>query len=149
MAIVRWDPFREISSMQERINRLFGEMYSRRSEDDLMSRGEWLPAVDIHETDKGELVLRAELPGMKREEIDLRVENNVLTLRGERKRESEVRDDQYHRIERAYGTFARSFALPSTIDTEKVRAEYKDGVLTVTMPTREEAKPKQIPVHVS
>lgn len=149
MAIVRWDPFRELTTMQDRINRVFGDFYRRGSDDDLTSRGDWVPPVDIFENDKHELVLRAELPGIKREDIDIRVENNVLSIRGERKRESEVSDEQYHRVERCCGTFVRSFSLPSTVDTEKVKADYKDGVLSVTLPTREEAKPKQIQVQVS
>jgi len=149
MAIVRWDPFREMATMQDRINRIFGEVYSRRPEDDVMSRGEWLPPVDIYENDKQEIVIKAEMPGLKREDIDLRVENNTLTLRGERKRESEVKEDHYHRVERAYGMFSRSFSLPSTVDAGKVSADYKDGVLTVVLPTREEARPRQIQVQVN
>jgi HSP20 family protein len=149
MAIVRWDPFREVATMQDRINRIFGEMYSRRPDDEMMSRGDWLPPVDIYENDNHEIVIKAEMPGLKREEIDLRVENNTLTLRGERKRESEVKDDHYHRVERAYGVFSRSFSLPATVDAGKVTADYKDGVLTVVLPTREEAKPRQIQVQVN
>jgi len=149
MAIVRWDPFREMATMQDRINRIFGEVYSRRPEDDVMSRGEWLPPDDIYENDKQEIVIKAEMPGLKREDIDLRVENNTLTLRGERKRESEVKEDHYHRVERAYGMFSRSFSLPSTVDAGKVSADYKDGVLTVVLPTREEARPRQIQVQVN
>jgi HSP20 family protein len=138
-----------MATMQDRINRIFGEMYSRRPDDDVMSRGEWLPPVDIYENDKQEIVIKAEMPGLKREDIDLRVENNTLTLRGERKRESEVKEDHYHRVERAYGMFSRSFSLPSTVDAGKVSADYKDGVLTVVLPTREEAKPRQIQVQVN
>lgn len=148
MAIVRFDPFRELSLMQDRMNRMFGDVYGRRLDDDVMSRGDWVPAVDIYENDKHEIVIRAEMPGMKREDIELRVENNTLTLRGERKREAEVRDEQYHRVERAYGAFVRSFSLPSTVDAGHVSAEYKDGVLSVTLPLREEAKPRQIPVEI-
>lgn len=148
MAIVRFDPFRELSLMQDRMNRMFGDFYGRRLDDDVMSRGDWVPAVDIYENDKHEIVIRAEMPGMKREDIELRVENNTLTLRGERKREAEVRDEQYHRVERAYGAFVRSFSLPSTVDAGHVSAEYKDGVLSVTLPLREEAKPRQIPVEI-
>lgn len=148
MAIVRFDPFRELSLMQDRMNRMFGDFYGRRLDDDVMSRGDWVPAVDIYENDNHEIVIRAEMPGMKREDIELRVENNTLTLRGERKREAEVRDEQYHRVERAYGAFVRSFSLPSTVDAGHVSAEYKDGVLSVTLPLREEAKPRQIPVEI-
>lgn len=149
MAIVRLDPFRELAAMQDRINRIFGDAYNRRADDDMSLRGDWIPAVDIFENDKHELVLRAELPGIDRSDIDLRVENNMLTLRGERKREKEVRDEQYHRVERLYGTFSRSFTLPSTVDAGNVSADYRDGVLTVVLPKREEAKPRQIQVKVN
>jgi len=148
MAIVRWDPFRELQSMQDRMNRIFGDVYARRGDDDVMARGDWMPLVDIYENDRHELLIKAEMPGMKREDIDIKVENNTLTIRGERRRESEVREEQYHRVERSYGSFSRSFSLPSTIDSEKVSAEYKDGVLTILLPTREEAKPRQVAVQV-
>jgi HSP20 family protein len=147
MAIMRYDPFRELAAMQDRLNRIFGEGYGRR-EDDSFSRGDWIPAVDIFETDKHEIVIKAEMPGLRKEEIDLRVENNTLTLRGERRREQEVKDEQYHRVERSFGTFSRTFSLPNTVDGNRVAAEYKDGVLTVTLPMREEAKPRQIQVQV-
>jgi HSP20 family protein len=149
MAITRWDPYREFTTLQDRMNRIFQDFYgSRPTDDDVMTRGSWMPPVDIYQNGRQEIVLKAELPGIKREDIDLRVENNTLTLRGERKRESDVTDEQYHRVERAYGSFSRSFSLPDTIDTEKVRADFRDGVLTVTLPIREEAKPKQIQVQV-
>jgi HSP20 family protein len=148
MAIVRFDPFRELSSMQDRINRIFGDAYRRNDNDDVLSRGDWLPPVDIYENEQHEIVLRAELPGLKREEIDIRVENSTLTLRGERKRDSEVKQDQYHRVERSYGAFSRSFSLPSTVNSEKVTASFTDGILTITLPLREEAKPRQIQVQV-
>lgn len=150
MSMVRFDPFRELSTMQDRINRIFGDAYTRRYDDgDLTQRGEWLPSVDIYENANHEIVLKAELPGITREDIDLRVENNTLTLRGERKRDTEVKDDQYHRVERSYGAFTRSFSLPTRIDTEKVRAEFKDGVLSITLPVKAEAKPRQIEVAVN
>jgi HSP20 family protein len=146
--MVRFEPFRELAQMQDRINRIFGDAYTRRYDDDVMQRGEWIPPVDIHETSAQEIVLRAELPGVAKEDIDLRVENNTLTLKGTRKREADVKEDQYHRVERSYGSFIRSFSLPSRIDTEKVRAEFKDGVLSITLPVKEEAKPRQISVAV-
>ena len=145
MAIVRWDPFREMANMQERFNGLFNEDYGRTGED-WMSRGTWLPPVDIYSNGNHEVVIKAELPDMKREDIELTVENNTLTLRGEKKIEPEVKQQQFHRVERSYGAFSRSFTLPNTIDTGHVHAEYKDGVLTVKLPFREEAKPRQIPV---
>lgn len=150
MSMVRFDPFRELATMQDRINRIFGDAYTRRFDDgDLTQRGEWLPVVDIFENSNQEIVLKAELPGIAREDIDLRVENNTLTLRGERKRDTEVKQDQYHRVERSYGAFTRSFSLPTRVDTDKVRAEFKDGVLSITLPVKSEAKPRQIDVAVS
>ena len=146
MAIVRWDPYRELAAVQERLNQFFGD--TRRTDDDVMTRGDWMPAVDIFQTDQHEVVLKAEVPGLKREDIDLRVENNTLTIKGERRQEKSVTKEHYHRVERCYGTFSRSFSLPSTIDSDKVRAEYRDGLLTVTLPLREEAKPRQIQVDV-
>ena len=148
MAIVRFDPFRELAAMQDRINRIFGDQY-RRGEDDLFMRGDWAPPVDIFENDQHEVVIKAELPGMKKEDIDLRLENNMLTIRGERKRQQEVKEENYHRVERAYGAFSRSFSLPNSVDAGRVSAEYRDGVLTVTLPPREEAKPRQIQVQVN
>jgi HSP20 family protein len=149
MAIVRFDPFRELTAMQDRINRIFGDAYTRRYDDDVLSRGDWIPPVDIYENDQHEIVIKAEMPGLKREDIDLRVENTTLTLRGERRRESEVKEDQFHRVERAYGVFTRSFSLPATVDGSRVKADYRDGVLTVVLPLREEAKPRQIQVQVN
>ena len=149
MTLVRFDPFRELSTMQDRINRIFGDAYTRRYDDDLTQRGEWFPPVDIYENGNDEIVLKAELPGLQREDIELRVENNTLTLRGERKRESEIKQEQYHRVERSYGAFSRSFSLPSRIDTDKVRAEFKEGVLSIKLPVKAEAKPRQIEVAIS
>jgi HSP20 family protein len=149
MAIVRFDPFGDLASMQDRINRIFGDAYLRNgTDDDVMNRGDWRPPVDIYENDKHEIVLRAELPGLKREDLDIRVENNTLTLRGERKRDTEVKQESYHRVERVYGAFSRSFSLPTTVNTEQVTAAFVDGVLTITLPMREEAKPRQIQVQV-
>jgi len=150
MAIVRWEPFRDLVAVQDRLNRIFDDTFRgnpRGSDEDWALGGQWAPSVDIFEHE-GNLVLRAELPGIEPKDVDVRVENNVLTLRGERKFESEVKREKYHRVERAYGTFSRSFTLPNVVDTEKIKAEYKDGVLQVTLPQREEAKPKQIQVSV-
>ena len=149
MSMVRFDPFREMAQMQDRINRIFGDAYTRRHDDDLTQRGEWFPAVDIYENANQEIVLKAELPGIVREDIDVRVENNTLTLRGERKRDTEVKQEQFHRVERSYGSFSRSFSLPSRIDTDQVRAEFNDGVLAITLPVKAEAKPRQIEVAVN
>jgi HSP20 family protein len=148
MAIIRWTPFQDLATVQDRMNRLFHEFHSRQ-EDDVMTRGAWVPPVDIFESGNKELVIKAELPAMTREDIDVTVENQTLSIRGEKKFNHEVKDEQYHRVERTYGAFSRSFTLPSTVDVTKVAAEYKDGVLTVTLPLREEAKPKQIKVEVA
>ena len=112
-----------------------------------MRRGSWIPPVDIYEHE-GSLVLKAELPGIDPKDVDVKVENNVLTLQGERKFDSEVKREQYHRVERAYGRFTRSFTLPNVVDTANIKAEFKDGLLRVVMPKREEAKPKQISISV-
>jgi len=147
MAIVRWDPFRELNAVQERMNRLFSDAY-RSADDDVMRRGLWAPPVDIYDSGKHELVIKAELPDMKRDDIEITVENNTLTLRGEKKMDSEIKEEHCHRIERTYGAFSRTFSLPTTVDTTKVSADYRNGVLTIKLPIREEAKPKQIQVHV-
>jgi HSP20 family protein len=151
MAIVRWEPFRDLVSIQDRMNRIFDEAFRgvtrAGTEQDWALGGSWAPAVDIYEHD-GDLVLKAELPGVDPKDVDVRVENNVLTLRGERKFESEVKRENYHRVERAYGTFSRSFTLPNVVDTDKIKADFKDGVLRVVLPQREEAKPKQISIAV-
>jgi HSP20 family protein len=149
MNIVRFDPFREMSSLQDRVNRIFADAYTRREDDDLMTRGSWVPPVDIFETDNHELVIKAELPDVNRDDIHIKVENNTLTISGEKKTEREVKENQYRRVERNYGTFSRSFTLPQTVDANNIGAEYKNGVLTVRLPLREEAKPRQIQVQVS
>ena len=151
MAIVRWEPFRNLVSVQDRMNRIFDEAFRgipSGGEEEWALGGAWAPAVDIYEHE-GNLVLQAELPGVDPKHVDVQVENNVLTLRGERKFDSEVKREQYHRVERAYGTFSRSFTLPSVVDTGKIKAQFKDGVLRVTLPQREEAKPKQIQIAVT
>lgn len=147
MAIVRWDPFRELNAVQERVNRLLGDVY-RAADDDVMRRGTWMPPVDIYDSENHELVIKAELPDMNKEDIEITVENNTLTLRGEKKMSSAMKDECCHRIERTYGTFSRSFSLPATVDTSKVSADYRNGVLAITLPIREESKPKQIQVEV-
>jgi HSP20 family protein len=147
MAIVRVDPFRELNEMAARMNRLFGNAYVR--DEDTGFRGTWAPAVDIFETEHHDLVLKAELPGMSREDIEVVVENSTLVLKGEKKFDSEVKEENYRRIERTYGAFHRSFTLPNTVDASKVSAEFKNGVLTVKLPFREEAKPRTINVDVA
>ena len=142
MALVRWDPTAELAGMEiDRLNRMFSDFYNE-------SRGRgWFPAVDVYETDDHEVVLKAELPDMKREDIKLTVDNNVLTLQGTREFNEEVKRDRFQRIERPYGSFARSFTLPNTVDSSRITATYKDGLLTIRLPQREEAKPKQIAVE--
>ena len=148
MTTVRWNPFRDVAGFEDRMSRMLeGSSYARLQED--LARSAWVPAVDIYSNGPYEIVLKAELPDMKQEEIALTVEDNTLTLRGEKKLDTEVAGEQFHRIERTYGSFARTFALPSTVDAGKVTAEYKAGVLTVRLPLREDAKPKQIKVEVA
>jgi len=149
MAIVRFEPFRELISLQDRMNRLFNESYrSQGSEDDWALGGTWAPAVDIYEHENN-IVIKAELPGVDPKDVDIRLENNTLTLSGERKFDNEVKKENYHRVERAYGAFTRSFTLPTVVDQGSIKAEFKDGVLRVTLPKREEAKPKQIQISVA
>jgi len=149
MAIVRWnDPFREFAHLQNRINRVFSDAYGQNDEG-LTTSGSWVPPVDIYQNGDHEIVLKAELPDLTREDIDITVDNGTLTLKGVKKLANEVKDEQYHRIERQYGSFSRSFSLPQTVDSAKVGADYKNGVLTVRLPLREEAKPRQIKVDVA
>jgi len=147
MAITRFEPFRELAAVQARLNRIFSQPYD--PTDDTVVRADWAPVVDVVETAQHELVLTAELAGVKKEDIDLKVENSTLTIRGERKRAAELEQGGYHRVERSFGTFARSFALPSTVSADGIKAEFTDGVLTVTLPAREEAKPRQVQIAVN
>jgi HSP20 family protein len=147
MAITRFDPFREFSTLQDRMNRLFGDVYLR--DEEVAQRGAWMPPVDIYETDGHDLVIKAELPDMTREDIEVTVENQTLTLAGTKKPPVDVKDEQFRRVERHYGSFTRSFTLPNTVDASKVAAEYRNGVLTVKLPFREEAKPRTINVEVA
>lgn len=144
--ITRWEPFRNLSALQEQVNRLFET--SSKGNGDNSSLTAWAPAVDIYETEN-ELVLKADLPEISEKDLDIRVENNMLTVRGERKFEQKVNEDNYLRIERTYGSFSRSFSLPNTINTEAIKADYKNGVLTVQLPKRAESKPKQVKVNVT
>jgi len=142
--ISRFEPFRT-HSLQDQISRLFNEAFERSADESSITT--WAPAVDIFETEH-ELVVKADLPDIKPEELDIRVENNILTIRGERKFEKKVNENNYLRVERSYGSFSRSFSLANIVNTEAIKAEYKNGVLTLTIPKREEAKPKQIKVNV-
>jgi HSP20 family protein len=149
MAIVRWtDPIREFAQLQDRINRVFTDAYGRNDEG-LLASGTWTPPVDIYQNGDQEVVIKAELPDMTREAIDITVDNGTLTIKGEKTFGADVKEEHFHRIERRYGTFSRTFTLPRTVDAGKVAAEYKNGVLTVRLPLREEAKPRQIKVDVA
>lgn len=148
MALIRWDPFREMSSLQERMNRVFSEVLARSPiGEEEISRGAWVPAVDIFETPES-IVLKAELPGITKDDIFVEVKDNTLSLKGEKKFEKEVKEENYHRVERSYGSFQRAFTLPSTVQQDKVKAKFKDGILQIVLPKVEEAKPKQIKVEV-
>lgn len=147
MTVVRWDPVREIAAYQERMSRALEGLYAQPQEE--LAPGPWVPAVDIYTNDKRELVLKAELSDVNQEDIELTIEDNTLTLRGERKFDTDVTKDEFHRIERSFGSFTRTFVLPPTVDAGKVSAQYKGGVLKVLLPLREEAKPRQIKVQVA
>jgi HSP20 family protein len=141
----RWEPFRGAASLQEHLNRVFSADLGRNEESNLTT---WAPPVDILETEH-ELVVKADLPDVDPKELDIRVENNILTIRGERSFQKQVNDSNYLRVERSYGAFARSFSLANTVNSEAIKADYQNGVLTLVIPKREEAKPKQIKVNVS
>jgi len=145
-SITRWDPFRNLSTLQEQVNRLFETSFKGNADNSALTT--WVPAVDIYETEN-ELVIKADLPEVAEKDVDVRVENNMLTIRGERKFEQNVKEDNYLRVERAYGSFSRSFSLPNTVNTEAIEANYKDGVLKVVLPKRAESKPKQVKINVS
>ena len=148
MAIVKWEPFRDLLTTQREFDRLMREAFSPVFSETEVSTRSWAPPVDIYETEN-DIVLKAELPGIDPKDVEVRVEDNTLYLKGERKYEKEVKEQNYHRVERSYGSFARSFSLPNSINADKVKAEYKDGLLTLTMPKREEAKPKTIKIDVT
>lgn len=148
MALVRWDPFRDIITLRERMDKMFEDSLSRFriSEEETMPTF-WSPAVDIYETDEN-IVLKAELPGVDKKEVTVEVKDNTLVLKGERSREKEVKEENYHRVERSFGTFMRSFSIPVSVKQDQVKAKFKDGVLEVTMPKSEESKPNQVKVEV-
>jgi HSP20 family protein len=148
MSIVKYDPFRDLRSLQDEVNRLFSMNFPRGGGQDEMMRGAWTPSVDIFEN-KDQIVLEAELPGMKPEDVDISIENNVLTIHGERKFEKKDEGDNFHRVERSYGSFTRSFTLPPTVSSENVSAEFENGVLHLTLAKREEAKPRRIEIKAS
>ncbi len=147
MTLIRWDPWKDLIALQERMSRLLDESFGRTRREEGLVSGAWTPAVDIYETENS-LVVTAEIPGISEKDIEVKIENNQLIIKGERKFEKEAKEENYHRIERVYGSFYRSFSLPNTVDHDKVKAEYKNGVLKITMGKREEVKPKQIKIEV-
>ena len=144
--ITRWDPFREVATLQDRMNRMFNDQFGALTRDESLT-GSFVPPVDVYE-DENSIQVRLEVPGIEEKDIDIRLENNVLTVRGERKFEKEEKEENFHRIERRYGSFTRSFTLPATVNSEEVQADYEQGVLKVRLPKRAEAKPKQIKVNL-
>lgn len=149
MAIVRWDPFGGLLPNRDNFNRFFNEALTNfmNAEEPTQKKG-WAPPVDIYETAQS-LVLKSELPGIDPKDVEVRIDNGTLYLKGERKQEKDVKEEHYHRVERSYGSFMRTFTLPSSVDTDNVKAEYKDGVLTLTLAKKEEAKPKTIKINVT
>ncbi len=144
MNLMRWDPYREIASLQDRFNRAFGAA-ARPEREDEMNLAAWAPPVDIAE-EKDRILITAELPGFKEDQIEIQTENGMLTLRGERRFEKESEGRSYHRVERSYGQFVRSFSLPNNVDREKIKADFSDGLLRVELPKREDAKPRTIKI---
>jgi HSP20 family protein len=145
LAIIRWDPFRDMVTLRERMNKLFEDMAASRGEEKDLATSSWAPAVDIYETEN-EVVLTAEIPGIEEKDVEIKVEDNTLTLRGERKFEKETKEENYHRIERAYGSFFRSFTLPNYVDQDRIEAEHENGILKIRMPKRAELKPRKVKI---
>lgn len=148
MTLVRWDPFRELEDMSDRLNRVFARPAVRTGGKETLTVADWIPVVDISESE-GEYVIKAELPEVKKEDVKVTVEDGVLTIQGERRQEKEEKGKRFHRVERSYGSFVRSFSLPESVDESATKAEYKDGVLTLHLPKSEKVKPKAIDVKVS
>ncbi|MBI4443351.1 MAG: Hsp20/alpha crystallin family protein [Acidobacteria bacterium] len=146
--MIRWEPLRELATMRDRMNRLFDPYPRGWCDDEGLATSLWNPPVDVYETNES-IVIKADLPEVAPNDVDIAVQGNTLTVRGERKRESEINEKDYHRVERSYGTFARSFTLPATIDADKIEANFSQGVLKINLPKREESKPKQVKVKVS
>src|SRR5262252_1132115 len=145
--LTRWDPFREFVTLQDRMNRLFRDSYGPEGREETLTTANFAPPVDVYE-DEHNVTLKIEGPGIEEKDIDVRIENNTLTVHGERKIEKEEKEENYRRVERQYGSFTRTFTLPQTVDTEHVSANYEKGVLKITLPKKAEAKPKQIKVNI-
>lgn len=144
--VTRWQPFREMAVLQDRMGRLLNEQFNSMSGDESLTAGSFVPPVDVYEDERG-IQLKMEVPGINEKDIDIRLENNVLTITGERKLEKEEKQENFHRIERSYGSFSRSFTLPNTIDNEHVTADYDKGILKIALTKRADAKPRQIKVN--
>lgn len=147
MAIVRWRPFRDMMNIQEEMNKLFDDFLGRPLMRTEWSEGVWNPSVDISET-KDNVIIKAEMPGLSKEDVKISLQDNMLTLTGEKKQEKEEKEANYHRVERSYGAFSRSFALSTSVKSDKIKATYQDGVLSITLPKTEEVKPKEIPISI-
>jgi len=145
MAVIRWDPFRDLVTLREKMNRLFEDTFTARGDEKDLISGNWSPSVDIYETENA-LVLTAEIPGIEEKDVEIKIENNTLTVSGERKFEKETKEENYHRIERAYGSFCRSFTLPNYINHDKIEAEHDSGILRITMPKKSELKPRKVKI---
>ncbi|NPA15128.1 MAG: Hsp20/alpha crystallin family protein [Deferribacteres bacterium] len=145
MAIQRWDPLKELAGLRSQMDRIFESLLGEEGEE--IKRGAWVPPVDIYETED-EIVIKAEVPGVKQEDIEIKIEDDTLIIRGEKKFERDVEKERYHRAERIYGVFQRTFILPKTVDKEKIKASLKNGVLTIILPKKEEVKPKEITIEV-
>ncbi|MGB2980769.1 MAG: Hsp20/alpha crystallin family protein [Candidatus Zixiibacteriota bacterium] len=147
MAITRWRPVRDVVSVQDEMSRLFDDVFGQRPARVQWTDGVWKPSVDVTE-DKDNVVVRAEMPGLNKDDVKISVQDSILTLKGEKKQEKEEKETDYHRIERSYGSFCRSFQLPTTVRADKIKADYKDGVLSIILPKTEEVKPKEIPIGI-
>ncbi len=143
--MTRWNPYRELNSLQSHLNRLFEQQFGGR--DESLTAGAFVPPVDVYE-DEHSVQLKLEVPGIAEKDLDIRVENNTLTVSGERKFDKEEKEENFHRVERRYGSFTRSFSLPTTVNTEDIKADYEQGVLKIRLAKRQEAKPKQIKVNI-
>ncbi len=147
MAITRWRPMRDMVRFQDEMNRLFDDFFSPLMTRPEWTEGVWSPSVDVSET-KDNVVIKAEMPGMTKDDVRISIQNDTITLKGEKKQEKEQKDANYHRIERSYGSFCRSFTLPTAVKADKIKATYQDGILNVTLPKTEEVKPKEIPISI-
>ncbi len=145
MAIIRWDPFRDLLTLREKMNRLFEDVVTARGQEKEFISSAWNPAVDIYESEN-QLVLTAEIPGVDEKDVEIKIEDNTLSIKGERRFETERKEENYHRLERSYGSFYRTFTLPNYVDQDKIHAEHENGVLKITMPKRTDLKPRKVKI---